>query len=291
MSNQIQPFDFNGIQVRVLTDEHGNPWFLGADVCTILSTATNHIREYLDADEITNIRTTDIAQNGGKAPVFVSESGLYSLVLRSRKPEAREFKRWVTHEVLPSIRRHGAYMTESTLEKAVTEPDFLIRLATQIKQERAEKEKAQAQVERMRPKALFADAVETSKTSILIRYYCQEDSVWLLSEWCDHSASIFSFAPFEDKDVPKWNIGCRLLRTIVAVLVPECPVCGEKPTVQPDLESDIPQLVCSCNELLGNDGITNVYQRKHEWVRRCSALKRKQDNVREMEQLIERESE
>lgn len=168
MSSQIQPFDFRGIQVRVLTDEHGNPWFLGADVCTILSTATNHIREYLDADEITNIRSTDIAQNGGKAPVFVSESGLYSLVLRSRKPEAREFKRWVTHEVLPSIRRHGAYMTESTLEKAVTEPDFLIRLATQIKQERAEKEKAQAQVERMRPKALFADAVETSKTSILV---------------------------------------------------------------------------------------------------------------------------
>lgn len=122
MSNQIQPFDFNGIQVRVLTDEHGNPWFLGADVCTILGTATNHIREYLDADEITNIRSTDIAQNGGKAPVFVSESGLYSLVLRSRKPEAREFKRWVTHEVLPSIRKHGAYMTESTLEKAVTEP-------------------------------------------------------------------------------------------------------------------------------------------------------------------------
>ena len=107
MSNQIQPFDFNGIQVRVLTDEHGNPWFLGADVCTILGTATNHIREYLDADEITNIRSTDIAQNGGKAPVFVSESGLYSLVLRSRKPEAREFKRWVTHEVLPSFLSEG----------------------------------------------------------------------------------------------------------------------------------------------------------------------------------------
>lgn len=70
MSNQIQPFDFNSIQVRVLTDEHGNPWFLGADVCAILGTATNHIREYLDADEITNIRSTDIAQNGGKAPVF-----------------------------------------------------------------------------------------------------------------------------------------------------------------------------------------------------------------------------
>ena len=64
------------------------------------------------------------------------------------------------------------------------------------------------------------------------------------------------------------------------------PCLGEKPTVQPDTESDIPQLVCSCNELLGNDGITNVYQRKHEWIRRCVALKRKQDNVKDMEQLI-----
>lgn len=68
--------------------------------------------------------------------------------------------------------------------------------------------------------------------------------------------------------------------------VPECPVCGENPTVQPDLESDIPQLVCSCNKLLDNDGITNVYLRKHEWLCRCRALKRKQDNVTEMEQLI-----
>ena len=61
--------------------------------------------------------------------------------------------------------------------------------------------------------------------------------------------------------------------------------------MQPDLESDVPQPVCSCNELLGNEGITNVYQRKREWIRRCMALKRKQDNVTEMEQLIERESE
>ena len=120
MSNQIQPFDFNGIQVRVLTDEHGNPWFLGADVCAILGTATNHIREYLDADEITNIRSTDIAQNGGKAPVFVSESGLYSLVLRSRKPEAREFKRWVTHEVLPQIRKTGGYIPTTDVDDDMT---------------------------------------------------------------------------------------------------------------------------------------------------------------------------
>ena len=135
MSSQIQPFDFRGIQVRVLTDEHGNPWFLGADVCTILSTATNHIREYLDADEITNIRSTDIAQNGGKAPVFVSESGLYSLVLRSRKPEAREFKRWVTHEVLPSIRQTGSYSTDSfevALATALLTPKAVAGILTEL---------------------------------------------------------------------------------------------------------------------------------------------------------------
>ena len=78
---------------------------------------------------------------------------------------------------------------------------------------------------------------------------------------------------------------------MINVPVPECPACGEKPVVQPDSESDIPQLVCSCNELLGNEGITNVYQRKREWIRRCMALKRKQDNLKELEQLIERESE
>jgi hypothetical protein len=91
---------------------------------------------------------------------------------------------------------------------------------------------------------------------------------------------------FEDESVQKWNTGCRRLKAVVDEPVPECPACGEKPVVQTDSESDIPQLVCSCNELLSNDGITNVYKRKREWIRRCNALKRKQDNVSEMEQLI-----
>ena len=168
MNNEIQKFDFKGASLRALTDEAGEPWFVAKDVCDILGTDTRDLHKILESDEITNVDSIHIAQNGGKAPLIISEPGLYRLVMKSRKPEAKEFQRWVTHEVLPSIRKHGAYMTESTLEKAVTEPDFLIRLATQIKQERAEKEKAQAQVERMRPKALFADAVETSKTSILV---------------------------------------------------------------------------------------------------------------------------
>ncbi|ACJ52608.1 phage antirepressor Ant [Bifidobacterium longum] len=168
MSTEIQRFDFKGAALRTLTDEAGEPWFVAKDVCDILGIDTNHLGESLDSDEMNTLRITEGNTRGNPNKTIISEPGLYRLVMRSRKPEAKEFQRWVTHEVLPSIRRHGAYMTESTLEKAVTEPDFLIRLATQIKQERAEKEKAQAQVERMRPKALFADAVETSKTSILV---------------------------------------------------------------------------------------------------------------------------
>lgn len=168
MSTEIQRFDFKGAALRTLTDEAGEPWFVAKDVCDILGIDTNHLGESLDSGEMNTLRITEGNTRGNPNKTIISEPGLYRLVMRSRKPEAKEFQRWVTHEVLPSIRRHGAYMTESTLEKAVTEPDFLIRLATQIKQERAEKEKAQAQVERMRPKALFADAVETSKTSILV---------------------------------------------------------------------------------------------------------------------------
>lgn len=164
MNNEIQQFYFNNAALRTLTDEAGEPWFVAKDVCDILEISNpSDALKRLDDDERSRF---NLGRQGETN--IVNEAGLYALVLGSRKPEAREFKRWVTHEVLPSIRKHGAYMTESTLEKAVTEPDFLIRLATQIKQERAEKEKAQAQVERMRPKALFADAVETSKTSILV---------------------------------------------------------------------------------------------------------------------------
>ena len=150
--------------------------FVASDIAKILGyrDAANLARN-LDGDErgIHEVSTPSGTQN----MTVLTESGLYRSILNReiayvKEPEAqafvKRFQRWVTHEVLPSIRKHGAYMTESTLEKAVTEPDLLIRLATQIKQERAEKEKAQAQVERMRPKALFADAVETSKTSILV---------------------------------------------------------------------------------------------------------------------------
>lgn len=99
---------------------------------------------------------------------FISEPGLYKLIGASRKPAAKRFNRWVTHEVLPSIRKHGAYMTPETIEKAIYNPDFIINLATQLKDEQAKTAALTADNETMKPKALFADAVATSHTSILI---------------------------------------------------------------------------------------------------------------------------
>ena len=156
----VQPFEFRGNQLRSMIDAQDEPWFSGADVCAILGTATNHIREYLDADEITNIRTADIAQRGGKAPVFVSEPGLYKLIMRSRKPEAKEFQRWVTHEVLPQIRRTGGYIPKAE------SPEETMARAVLIARKTIEEQKQQ--LEAQKPKVLFADAVATSKRSILI---------------------------------------------------------------------------------------------------------------------------
>lgn len=161
MSNEIQQFDFKGAALRTLTDENGEPWFVAKDVCDILGTDTRDLHKILEFDEITNVDSIHIAQNGGKAPLIISEPGLYRLVIKSRKSEAKEFQRWVTHEVLPSIRKHGAYMTQQTLDKALTSPDFLIQLATKLKEE-------QEKVKELEPKARFADAVAASDGTCLI---------------------------------------------------------------------------------------------------------------------------
>ena len=99
---------------------------------------------------------------------FITEGDIYRLITHSKLPTAQEFEHWVFDEVLPSIRRNGAYMTDSTLEQALTSPDFLIQLATKLKEEKAKTAELQAKVEQDKPKVLFAQAVETAHNSILI---------------------------------------------------------------------------------------------------------------------------
>lgn len=165
MNTEVQTFNFNAATLRTLADENGDPWFVAKDVCDILEIRTNNLRAILDTDEISELSndySIDIARNGGKSPLIISEAGLYSLALKSRKPEAKEFKRWITHEVLPTIRKHGAYMTQQTLDKALTSPDFLIQLATKLKEE-------QEKVKALEPKAKALDAFTDVEDRLLVR--------------------------------------------------------------------------------------------------------------------------
>ena len=154
--------------VRTLTIDN-EPYFVGKDVATILGYAKtrNAIATHVD-DEDKKDAPIQGDLGGTQLMTLINESGLYSLILSSKLPNAKKFKRWVTAEVLPSIRKHGAYMTPDTLEKALYNPDFLIRLATELKDTQAHVKHLETKIDNDKPKVIFAEAVSTSKTSILI---------------------------------------------------------------------------------------------------------------------------
>lgn len=165
--NEVQLFNFENHEVRSLLISN-EPWFVGKDVADVLGYAdTNQaIRKHVDNEDRLTRRFDGTGQS--RDMTIINESGLYSLVLSSKLPSAKKFKRWVTSEVLPSIRKHGAYMNADTLEQALTSPDFLIKLATELKNEKEKRAELENQNKQMKPKALFADAVATSHTSILV---------------------------------------------------------------------------------------------------------------------------
>ena len=169
MSNEIQRFEFKDASLRALTDEAGEPWFVAKDACDILGIDTNHLREALDDDEITNLRNSEVWNQPGRAPLIISEPGLYKLIMRSRKPEAKEFQRWVTHEVLPQIRKTGGYIPTSESD---SDEDIMAR-AVLVAQKTIERKNQQLQAKDSRivelePKARFADAVAASDGTCLI---------------------------------------------------------------------------------------------------------------------------
>lgn len=166
MNSNLIPFDYKGSKVRVI-EQGGQPWFVATDIAATLgyASAKDCIRG-LDNDE--KGRQILPTPGGNQELSVISEAGLYSVILKSRVPSAREFKRWVTHEVLPSIRQRGVYATPEAVEAMLGDPDVLIQALTELKNERAERVKAQAKIEADRPKVLFADAVQVSSTSILV---------------------------------------------------------------------------------------------------------------------------
>ena len=148
--------------IRVTQDDGGEPWFVAKDVCDALGIATNHLREDgrgLDEDEVLSLPNWE---GKGSAPLIVSEPGFYKLVMRSRKPEAKAFQRWVTHEVLPSIRKRGGYMASVEDET----PEETMARAFILAKETIERKNRE--IAEMKPKALFADAVSTSDKCMLV---------------------------------------------------------------------------------------------------------------------------
>ena len=155
-------------RVRCVIREDGEPLFVAADVCRVLEiqNASDTVNKLLDDDErgIDTIYTP----SGKQSMAVVTEAGLYSLILRSRKPEAKTFKRWVTHEVLPSIRKRGAYLTPEVAEEVLLNPDFLIRLCVEIKSVREKNAVLTEMVQENAPKVQYHDAVMASDELITV---------------------------------------------------------------------------------------------------------------------------
>ena len=147
----------------------GEPWFVGKDVAERLgySKPRNAIAAHVD-EEDKKVAPIQGDLGGEQEMTIINESGLYSLVLSSKLPRAKAFKRWVTSEVIPSIRKHGAYMTLETAEQMLSNPDFMIRLLQELKSEQEQRRELERQKKEDAPKVLFADAVKTSRTSILV---------------------------------------------------------------------------------------------------------------------------
>ena len=149
-------------------DKGGEPWFVGKDVANALGFTNS--RDAISTHVFLEDRGVDSIDTpgGNHKMTVINESGVYALVFGSRLTTAKKFKHWVTSEIIPSIRKHGAYMTPETLEKVLLSPDTLMQLAQNLKDEQEKRKALEAQIESQKPAVLFTGAVETSKTSILI---------------------------------------------------------------------------------------------------------------------------
>lgn len=161
--NEIQTFDFDGSGIRTLTIGT-EPYFVGKDVAQVLGyrDTADALKKHVDEEDKLTRQFADSGQR--REMKIINESGLYSLILGSKLPEAKRFKRWVTSEVLPSLRRNGMYAIDELLDN----PDLAINALQKLKEEREARRQLELQNAEMKPKALFAEAVETSSTSILI---------------------------------------------------------------------------------------------------------------------------
>lgn len=165
--NALKVFSFEGRETRIVMVD-GEPWWVAKDVCDVLElTNPTEALRILEDDERNTLRISE-GIRGNPEMNIISESGLYTLIMRSNKPEAKRFRKWVTSDVLPSIRRHGAYMTDQKAEDILSDPDNIIRFAQQWKAEREKRLKLEAEAKTNEPLVLFAKSLQVSEDSILV---------------------------------------------------------------------------------------------------------------------------
>ena len=208
--NELQNFNFSGQDVRIITI-NDEPWFVVADIAKVLGASNSRsLAQMVDEED----KGKQSLHSGSDATI-VNESGLYTILLRSNNPQAKPFRRWVTSEVLPTIRKHGAYMTDSKLEEALLNPDTLINLATQLKQEREEKAQLRAlnstlavENQIMQPKAqYFDDLVERNlltnfrDTAKMLKIKQNQFINWLLENkyiYRDKKSKLMPYAQYNE---------------------------------------------------------------------------------------------
>lgn len=157
--------EFGSIRTVEINNE---PWFVGKDVAEALGykDTVNAMKQHIDGEDKLGWQITTSGQK--REVTVISESGVYSLIFGSKLPKAKEFKHWVTSEVLPAIRKHGGYLSPEKIEEVLSDPDTIIKLATNLKEEQAKRREAEAKLEKAKPKMIFADAVSASEQTILI---------------------------------------------------------------------------------------------------------------------------
>lgn len=170
--------------VRVFMQDN-EPWFIAADICKVLEVQNiTQALERLDRDERAML---NIGRQGNTN--IINEPGLYTLVLGSRKPEAKAFKRWVTHEVIPAIRKHGIYATDATIDHMISDPDFGIQLLTQLKSERDKRIELEntialqnQQIAELSPKAGYYDLILQTRDTVSISKIAKDygkSAIWM----------------------------------------------------------------------------------------------------------------
>lgn len=171
MDTEVYDFEGNDVRTMVLGEE---PWFVGKDIAKALEykNVSKALKDHVDEDDkLNNKSLSSLGQRGGW---LINESGMYSLIMGSKLDSAKRFKHWITSEVLPSIRKHGAYMTPEVIQQALNDPNFVVGLATTLQQEQSKRMEAERQQELMKPNYDFGTALLTSKDSVLVNEFTSQ---------------------------------------------------------------------------------------------------------------------